>query len=183
MNKNIEKELKVLLTEEQFTTICNLYPNLEFKKQINTYYDTMDHTIQKMYGAMRIREKDGHYIFTLKKHSIEGLLEFECEVFDNTPDVLSTDEIQTLLLSYNIKGPFYKLTTLTTYRAVYDNGYAEVCFDKNEYGTAIDYEIEYEYKKAHDGLLLFQEILDHINITYKSNCISKIQRALGNLDK
>lgn len=182
MNKNIEKELKVLLTEKQFTALCNVYENLEFKKQVNTYYDTADQAIRNMHGAMRIREKNGKFIFTLKKHSTEGLLEFECEVPENTIKVFDSNDIQKLLLSYDIQGPFHELTSLTTYRAVYDNGYAEICFDKNQYNGITDYEIEYEYKKDHDGICMFQEILDIVNIKYESNCISKIQRALNSIN-
>lgn len=181
MNKNIEKEFKVLLTEEQFTYLYNLYPSLEVKKQINTYYDTKENMICKMQGAMRIREKEGHFIFTLKKFMDEGLLEYECEVFENNIKVFAISDIKNLLKSYDLQGPFQELTTLTTYRAVYDNGYAELCFDKNEYNGITDYEIEYEYKKEHDGLSFFQKILDEIDVKYEKNCISKIQRALQSI--
>lgn len=42
-------------------------------------------------------------------------------------------------------------------------------------------EIEYEYKKEHDGLSIFQDIMKQINVVYEKNCISKIQRAINSL--
>ena len=55
MNKNIEKEYKVLLTKEQFEKLLSNYPNAVFKTQCKYYYDTDTHCIQKKKGAMRIR--------------------------------------------------------------------------------------------------------------------------------
>ena len=40
MNLHFEKEFKILLNKEQFITLLNEYPQAEFKKQVNTYYDT-----------------------------------------------------------------------------------------------------------------------------------------------
>lgn len=181
LDKNIEKEFKVLLTEKEFTYLYDLYPSLDIKKQINTYYDTIDYTIFKSHGAMRIREKDSHFIFTFKKVTNAGLLEYECEVSDNNSKVFMANDIKNLLISYDLQGPFYEVTSLITYRAVFDYGFAELCFDKNEYNGITDFEIEYEYKKEHDGIPFFQKILDNIDVKYEKNCNSKIQRALQSM--
>lgn len=181
MNKNYEKEYKILVNKQQFQQLYSLYPTPVFTKQINTYYDTADRSIRSCLGAMRIREKSGAFIFTLKMQSEEGLLEYECPVDENNTLVFHTKEITTLLASYGIVGPFKALTTLTTYRAVYDYGFAEICFDKNIYNGIKDYEIEYEYKKDHNGRTFFQEILDHIGLIYEKNCTSKIERVLQTL--
>ena len=55
MENYIERELKILISKEQFQKILNSY---EFKKpiiQTNTYYDTNDQKIKHMNGALRIR--------------------------------------------------------------------------------------------------------------------------------
>lgn len=179
MKKNIEKEYKILLTKEQFEQLCSQYPNLSFQRQVNTYYDTSDFTVRAHKGAMRIREKNGHFIFTLKMHSEEGLLEYECETVENTPDVFHKEDIHTLLTSYGIHGPVHCVAQLTTNRAVVNTGYAELCFDISQYSGHTDYEIEYEYLKEHDGLTCFQKILEPIGVTYTENCASKIQRAMA----
>ena len=181
MNKNIELEYKVLLNKEQFDILIALYPDLIFRKQVNTYYDTKDMSIRSMKGAMRIREVNNSFIFTLKMHKDNDLLEYECEVEKNAVESLQTNEINILLKQYGLKGPFQQLTSLTTYRGMHITEYAEICFDKNYYGDTMDYEIEYEYKKEHDGLKEFQAILDHVHITYEKNCASKIKRALDSI--
>lgn len=178
MNKNIEREYKVLVNKDQFERLLTKYPTMEFIKQVNTYYDTEDLQIQKMHGAMRIREKCNSYLFTMKLQSEEGLLEFECEVKENSCQVFQTTEILDLLKNYQIQGPFIKLTKLTTYRAVYETNEAELCFDYSIYNGQEDYEIEYEYKKDHDGQTIFSQILNDIGVTYQRNCTSKIKRAL-----
>lgn len=181
MNKNIEKEYKMLLTKEEFETLLNNFPQAVFKKQCNTYYDTKTHAIQKKKGAMRIREVDKKFIFTLKMHSEDGLLEFEKEVDENSLNVFKDIEIQNLLDKFHINGDLMKLTSLCTKRATIKTEFAEICFDISTYNGHTDYEIEYEYKKEHDGLTVFQNILKDINLTYTSNCKSKIQRALDSI--
>lgn len=181
MNKNIEKEYKILVTKEDFYTLLKKYPEAVFKEQINTYYDTKNMDIRKAHGAMRIRRCDDCFIFTLKMHSKEGLLEFEKEVKENSAAVFLDSEIQALLSSYGISGSIHPLTTLTTQRAMIKTGLAELCFDISTYNGFTDYEIEYEYKQEHDGLRVFNEILQAVHLTYEKNCTSKIKRALQSI--
>lgn len=177
MNKNIEKEFKVLVDKEKFYELLSFYPAISFKKQVNIYYDTQDHQILKNHGAMRIRTKNTH-VFTFKKATSNGLEEYECTVSENSVSALYIDEITFLLKSHNISGPFEQIANLTTYRGVLETEYAELCFDINEYNGITDYEIEYEYKKDHDGIKAFNDILAKINIEYKKNGLSKIERAI-----
>lgn len=181
MNKNIEKEYKVLVTKQQFEKLLSGYNNITFNEQVNTYYDTLKFDIRNMMGAMRIRKINNTFLFTLKIQEGKQLLEFEKEVEDSSVSTLQQKEIVDLLSSYDIYGPFREITKLTTKRAIYHNGFAEICFDINSYNGKCDYEIEYEYKKEHDGLTLFQKFLNPIYITYKENCESKIKRAFDSL--
>lgn len=181
MNENLEIEYKVLLTKEQFDTLVSQYDDVHFIRQVNTYYDTKNLDIRKNYGSMRIREKEGKFIFTLKKHTTDGLLEFEKLVPSNDVSAFDDLEIKELFRDMKIDQPIVKLTSLTTDRAVIFNGYAEICLDHNFYNGKEDYEIEYEYKKDHDGKKMFQEILDTINVQYDHNCVSKSKRALSSL--
>lgn len=179
MNKNIEKEFKLLVNEEQFKTLLAFYPSATFHKQVNTYYDRNDLEIRKAKGAMRIREVHDTLIFTLKLHREDGLHEYECEVEKNDPSVFENEQIQTLLMEHHLQGPFEEMASLTTYRAVIDTGYAELCFDHSYYNGHEDFEIEYEFKKDHDGLTPFNQILSQIGLHYEKNCTSKIRRALS----
>ncbi|MDE6195675.1 MAG: CYTH domain-containing protein [Erysipelotrichaceae bacterium] len=179
MNKNIEKELKILVSKEKFYELLSFYPQLSFKKQVNVYYDTKDHQILNHYGAMRIRTKD-HHIFTFKKCTSQGLEEYECSVDQNSSDMLLKEPIASFLQSQNLFPPFYEIASLCTYRGVIETEYAELCFDINEYNGITDYEIEYEYKKEHDGISLFNNILSKVQLSYEENCPAKIKRAMIN---
>lgn len=180
MNKHIEKEYKMLVSKEQFDKLCGLYENLNFITQTNTYYDTVNRDIQKQKGAMRIRERNGRFLFTLKmrQENLDGLCECECEVSENSVHALRSKEIVQLLQEYHIEADIIPLTTLVTKRAIVETENAELCFDISTYGSHIDYEIEYEYKRPHDGLSVFQKLLDQVQLVYVKNCTSKIQRAL-----
>lgn len=178
MKMNIEKEYKILLNKNQFVTLLKKYPEAKFHKQINSYYDTKDAMIQKNYGAMRIREINDEFLFTLKQHTDQGLMEHEMHVERNDRSVFQKEEIQQLFHTLHIPQDIHLITTLTTYRAVIDTGQAELCFDYNIYGSKHDYELEYEYKKPHDGRTAFNLILQEINLHYENNCKSKIARAL-----
>lgn len=181
MNENLEIEYKVLLTKEQFQVLVHHFEDVIFIRQVNTYYDTKDLQIRKHHGSMRIREKEGQFIFTLKKHTEDGLLEFEKNVPCNDVSAFDDSEIKQLLSDMDIHDPIVMLTSLTTDRAVIFNGYAEICLDHNFYHGKEDYEIEYEYKKDHDGKQMFQDILNIIGIQYDHNCVSKSKRALSAL--
>lgn len=181
MNKNIEKEYKILVTEEQFYSLLSRYPKASFVEQINTYYDTENMDICKAHGAMRIRQIGSSFLFTLKMISKDGLLEYEQEVKENSVSVFKHKEIQELLSSYQLLGEVKELTTLTTQRAMIKTEVAELCFDKSSYHGISDYEIEYEYKKEHDGRTIFNTLLAEVGLHYEENCSSKIQRALSTL--
>lgn len=178
MDIHIEKEYKIIVSKQQFDTLCQRYQPLQFIEQRNQYFDTSNKDIQKKKGAMRIRTCLNTHLFTLKLPSDQGLVEYECEVESNDVQALQCDRIQTLLQSLSIPSTLHPTTSLLTKRAVYENEYAQLCFDISEYEDTIDYEIEYEFKKEHNGRVAFNDILSNINVVYSSNCISKIQRAL-----
>lgn len=177
MNQHFEKEFKILLSKEQFTALLKQFPQAEFKKQINTYYDTADLLIRKQVGAMRIREIDNSFIFTLKQRCQDGAQEHECVVTENSPEAFKSGELHSLLTSLHIEQPIIKIASLTTYRALIQLTDAELCFDYNEYNGIVDYEIEYEFIRPHDGITAFNQLLSIIDVKYEKNCISKIQRA------
>lgn len=181
MKKNIEKEYKILVTKDQFYTLLKEYPEARFIEQINTYYDTENMAIQKAHGAMRIRQIEGSFIFTLKMHSEDGLLEFEKEVHENSVTIFHDPEIQEILALYQIEGKLQEITVLRTQRAMIQTGFAELCFDISSYNGKTDYELEYEYKQEHDGLPIFNELLAKAGLHYKKNCTSKIKRAIQSL--
>lgn len=181
MHTNIEIEYKMLLSFEQFNRLSEAYPDKTFKTQVNTYYDTADFQLRNKHCAMRIREIDNQFLFTLKVPKTEGHMEYECYVDKNNVQSLNKPEIQALLHQLNIVDEVKEITSLKTSRAVIELENAGLCFDISEYNGLCDYEIEYEWKKEHDGLNAFNDILSVIDVTYEKNCPSKIARAMNSL--
>lgn len=180
VNKNIEKEYKMLLTKQQYEKLFELLGAGQPICQTNHYFDTVDHQVRRKAGAMRIREINSAYIFTLKaRKNSDTAAEYEMPVSSCNIEELSRPEIKKLLGEIGVEGPLLQVGQLMTWRSVIKTENAEICLDKNIYRDRIDYEIEYEYKKEHDGLRIFQEILAKVSLHYERNCLSKIARALG----
>ncbi|WP_243833759.1 CYTH domain-containing protein [Breznakia blatticola] len=180
MKTHIEKEYKILVTKEQFDQLITNYPEIDFITQTNYYYDNKNYEIMKQKGAMRIRESAGTNLFTLKEIKGDDLIEYEQMVDTVDASVFEDKQIQKVLNKYHLEGPFELVATLTTKRAMYVGDGYELCFDISTYGDVTDYEIEYEYTQAHDGLTNFNEILAKVGLTYTSNAPAKIVRALSN---
>lgn len=178
MNSNIETELKVLVNKDEFNMLKSNY-DLTFIKQINTYFDTRDFQLRKQGCAMRIRERENQFLFTLKTPDVNGHVEHECIVNGKGVEALQDERILALLKELHLTGEFVVIGELVTQRGVVQLESAELCFDINEYNNTVDYEIEYEYKFPHDGRTVFNEILKPIHKTYIQNCKSKIARACG----
>ena len=160
MENYIERELKILVSKEQFQKILNSY---EFKKpiiQTNTYYDTNDQKIKHMNGALRIRTIENTHIFTLKikKDSITHY-EYEKEIQATNINEIKDPEVLNWIKEYDIP--------------------TNICADITSYENHIDYELEYEYIDNHDGISFFNHILNKINMKYEKNCPSKIARAMN----
>lgn len=181
MKENIEIEYKIILTKAEFEALCSFYPQLDFKTQINTYYDTPSMQLKNKHCAMRIREKQDTFLFTLKSPSPTGLLEHELYLNENSEKALHIPEIQSLLNNLGITEEVHALASCQTDRAVLITPDAEICFDVNHYNGIIDYEIEYEYLNDHDGITVFNELLSKIGMNYKENGKSKIARTMESL--
>lgn len=181
MINHLETEYKLLVIKEQFECLSALYPNKTFIPQCNTYYDTKDMQLRQLKCAMRIREKENKFLFTLKTPDPDGHLEHECFVNENSIKVFDEPSIKKLLNELGIHDEIVMITNLKTTRAVVDTGIAELCFDINEYNGITDYEIEYELTADHNGIETFNKILAAAGLHYEENCPSKIARAMSQL--
>ena len=180
MENYIERELKILVSKEQFQKILNSY---EFKKpiiQTNTYYDTDDQKIKHMNGALRIRTIENTHIFTLKikKDSITHY-EYEKEIQTTNINEIKDPEILGWIQEYDIPTNIKPITSFRTERYTYNFEHGQLCADITSYENHIDYELEYEYIDNHDGISFFNHILNNINTKYEKNCPSKIARAMN----
>ncbi len=173
MKQQLEIEFKTLVSKEQFENITKLYGPLNFLKQHNYYYKSSFSS-----QSFRIRITKEKKIFTLKEIVDEQILEHEKEF---TGLFYEDKDIKTLLDKLEIYPPFNLEGELITYRAIVETDLAQLCFDFNHYNNLIDYEIEYELKKDHDGLSSFKRILSQADIIYKPTYASKYVRCLNTL--
>lgn len=180
MNDNTERELKIMLTEEQYNQIKK---DIEFDccfEQTNTYYDTPDHKLSAQRGAFRIRKLEDHSVITLKLPLDEiTKQEYEYPTEANTPEDLTTEELQLLQEKAGVSLPLEKIAGFTTLRCTKELPNAELCLDKTDFGKIIDYELEYEYSRDHDGISVFNQILDRFGLKYEKNRLSKLGRAIS----
>ena len=78
MYNQMERELKCLVSKEQYDQIIKSYDFSKSWIQINTYYDTTSKQVKKQNAAVRIRTIDSKKIFTLK-----GRIE-QADLIDNS---------------------------------------------------------------------------------------------------
>lgn len=94
MTQEIEIEFKNLLTKSEFLKLSEALCMKEhdFKQQVNHYFDTKDFSLKQKKSALRIREKDGAFVLTLKEPAAVGLLETHQELAAPDLDVFKIPE-------------------------------------------------------------------------------------------
>ena len=176
ISKNIEVELKVLVSKNQFYSLLQhlvVDSSAEFVEQTNYYYKAIG---MQEKDVLRIRERKDSFLFTFKRNTAAGLEEYEKIL----PSCTFDEEVIAYLETFNLTAPFTLLGALITnrYSITIDNK-AELSFDVNQYNGITDYEIEYECLKEHDYLETFSSILNQANIAYKHNPFSKYIRYIS----
>ena len=75
MTQEIEIEFKNIVTEDEFSTLCQSFSINAFTKQVNHYFETPSFSLKEAGSALRIRHKGETYTLTLKQPAEVGLLE------------------------------------------------------------------------------------------------------------
>ncbi len=180
MYNNIERELKILVTEEIYENMIHSYDFENNVIQTNTYYDDENQTIKNKNGAMRIRTIGNQHIFTLKiKKDSYTHYEYEKEIQTSDINKIDDIEINGWMKEFGIPKEVKPIITFTTERKILKCEKGEICVDKTTYLNHIDYEIEYEYNCDHDGISFFNKFLAPFHMKYTKNCPSKIARAMN----
>ena len=160
----IEKELKILLTrEEYFALRPPENPYTQPFTQKNYYFDTTDYAMDNLGITCRIREKNGKYTTTIKAHDKKNT-NCSIEINDepkNTPDV-------SLFRDLNLKAQGYMVTERIILSSF--DGF-EVAIDQNTYLGVTDYELEVEYAddKKHYAKNMVQTFNTCIRTKLKNN--------------
>lgn len=181
MNQNLEIEYKMLVTREEFETLLKHCQTDGVREQLNVYYDcTPSSTLRHV--AMRIRDVDGHHWFTLKAPQPKGVLEYEMEIAENSPEVLDNEEIRCLFQQLKLTLPVHECGRMRTRRHWKETPWGELCLDHSLINGRDDYEIEFEISGDPDtGKAYFLGLLAECGLTYRENNRSKYARCV--LDK
>ena len=126
MTKPIERELKLLVSKEEFHSLLKTLPFSEPWTQTNTYYDSAAQSIRKQGGALRIRTIGSKHILTLKIRKDEIThYEYEKEIPTDQLEKIQDPEILGWLKEYHIPSNLKKTAQFTTIRQVYECENAE----------------------------------------------------------
>lgn len=186
--QEIEIEFKNLLTKAEYEKLFVAFPfPREAVRQTNYYFETKDFALKQQGAALRIREKEGKFRFTLKEPYGDGLLE--------THDLLSAEEAEQILsgrISFKehtgarlerlgiqpeqlqIYGP------LITERREQEAQGVLLVLDRSLYNSHEDLEFELEAPDYQTGLSVFNEILETHQISRKATP-NKIERFFATL--
>lgn len=181
---NQERELKVLLTEEQAKQLLNRIDFQKPRTQINTYYDNPDQFYKSQGIALRIRQIVGEqgndqWILTIKK-PLDSITkyEYEKETTAHTLEQLSKEDITWIQSFIPMPDDLQNLVSFKTVRWIYALNDAEISLDHTYFQYSDDYEIEYEYKSDSASIEAFNLLLKPFNIEFQKNCHSKLARAI-----
>ena len=178
----IENEFKIMLTEEQYENLLNLY---DFKTivQTNHYFDTDDLQMSERHITVRVRELDGKFYLQMKLPTSVNFSRVELsEELPKLPETLSGSRLKSLSGEEcpNVK----RLGALTTTRSVWKFDGGEVDVDKSEYFCKTDYELEIEFTDEEAARGVFGEISQKLGISQKTDvCTGKIRRFLEEFKK
>ena len=141
---NIEKELKVLLSKEQYERLGKEFEWEHIIEQRNHYFRCKK---PGLFSSIRVRQIGERFFLQVKMPvSEEGALsvkkEFEKEL-SALPPVLTAEELKELTGADF--GDAIGMGELFTLRKTAQIGSCEVCLDKSEYLGITDYEMELEY--------------------------------------
>lgn len=173
-----EKELKILITKDQYEKLLHSNTFDEVIEQTNTYYDDDEGNLRSRSSAFRKRVTDSAVYYTLKRPLNENT-KYEAEEKHPADD---QSDLQTVFDRLNetdipLSSDLHQVAQFHTTRNLIRTPEAEICLDKTVYPNHTDYEVEYEYMTNHDGIQKFNEFLNPVHMKYEKNGLSKLARA------
>ncbi|TDB53198.1 CYTH domain-containing protein [Bacillus sp. CBEL-1] len=184
MKQEIEIEFKNLVNKSEFKKLLAYFQltDRDFIMQENHYFDTNDFQLKSAGAALRIRNKNGKFVLTLKQPHKNGLLETHVEITEPQAQELMTEkenfptEMAVALQQLGVSSAdLTYFGTLQTYRAEIEYKSGLLVFDHSFYLDTDDVEIEYEVQDEKQGLLAFENLLQDFEIP-KRNTANKIKR-------
>ncbi|WP_440894919.1 CYTH domain-containing protein [Amphibacillus sp. Q70] len=190
MSQEMEYESKNLLTKKEYDILCEHlnHTKIKPKNQINYYFETENFALKDKGAALRIREKNGHHVLTLKQPHQEGLLETHEMISSETlrlwlnNQTTPVPKVERQLNELNVKREELKYGgKLKTKRIEVNYLNTVIVLDKSNYNNRIDYELEVEANSKEQANQVLAELLKTYHIS-KKNTPNKIARFYQSLE-
>ncbi|MGE6630997.1 CYTH domain-containing protein [Bacillus sp. NPDC077027] len=170
MSQEIEIEFKQLLNLNEFERLKQHFhlKGEDFHTQTNYYFDTPHFDIKERFAALRIREKNGKWVLTLKEPNDVGLIETH-QTLSSVSHIecftLPEGEVAERLKQWNIDTTqIVFFGTLVTSRAEKKIAEGLIVLDHSRYLKVEDYELEFEVSDAQKGQQAFEQLLKQFHI-------------------
>jgi uncharacterized protein YjbK len=190
--QELEIECKNLLTKDEYDRLISglSLTAITPKHQINHYFETADFQLKQTGSALRIREKNGQYVLTLKEPHGDGLLETHEPLTEEEAHQLIANDgkikpsIATRIRALGV--PVEALVfggTLETNRIEVSQDDVLVVLDESHYLGHVDYELEIEGPSRKITEARLHALLECFSITKKDtpNKIARFYKALNNV--
>ena len=174
----IEKELKQIISKEQYDKLKSMFIWQKDINQTNNYYKDTNNILRETKTTVRVREIDDEKFLQIKlakttQNSLVISNEIE-EKIDSVPEILTAEKINKLTGLQT--SDLVKWGSLKTHRLCFVDGTTELCLDENFYFGITDYEIEVEFQDDVSEFIL-QKCKD-LNINFTQTPTGKYTRAL-----
>ena len=176
----LEKEVKIMLTEEEYERCGGLFEFGAALRQVNNYYYSPKCAERGI--SVRVREVGGEVLLQVKiPVSTEGSLAVREELERKLHFVPERIGPETLDEVCGVADEAVLQGSLETWRRICRLDGVEICLDRNEYLGVTDYEIELEYTGEYP-----QELIDKLaaaGIAADKPQRSKLGRFLSRLNE
>lgn len=158
----VEYEKKLLLPKVAYTYLREYFgPYGQTTNHTNYYYDTEKYSLNKINFTLRIREKGGKYVATIKQHT--GTPDCNVEISETARDQFDDSFFKAYQVMLHGKLETERLSVNR------DSGIT-IVLDKNNYLDKTDYELEIEYPQSLE-MEAADELRSIITVLLESGCI------------
>ena len=190
MSRHIEKETRVMISQEEYVSICSdifkSNPYAQYVNQTNYYFDTDDFEFSNNHQVVRIREKSHMYELTVKIKGEDGDIEINQNISDKLAHKylrngsLPHGEVYNAVAALGISPKKLKVIASCYTRRI-DVKYDDylLVIDMNRYDDIEDYniEIESDISVAHAREVL-KRYCEQYQLTYQEDYLVKSARAI-----
>lgn len=175
----LEKEVKIMLSEEEYEKAAELFDFGTPQRQVNNYYYSPECAAHGI--SVRVREVKGEVLLQVKVPiSTDGSLAVREEIerkLHFVPDRIGAETLNELV---GVTDEAVLKGSLETMRRICVIDKTEISLDKNTYLGTVDYEIELEYEGDYPQALV--DKLAEAGITADKPQKSKLGRFLKRLE-